>query len=370
VTSDHVVVEADGGSRGNPGPAGYGALVRDAGTGDLLAERAESLGTTTNNVAEYSGLLAGLEAAAALGARRVDVRMDSKLVIEQVSGRWKVKQQHLKPLVARAQELLAGFDAVTLSWIPRAQNAAADALANSAMDGKPVSRDGWDLLADTPAETPEVPAWRPAPSTRATTTVLVRHGSSVLSPERRFSGRGDVPLSPDGLAQAARVAARLAARGGIDAVLSSPLRRARQTAEAIAAALPGSVPQLDFDDDLMETDFGRWEGLTFGEVREQWPDELTGWLASPDLAPPGGESFTAVATRVTAARDRLIERYPGQTLVVVSHVTPLKTLLQFALEAGPVLLHRLQLDVTGVSEIDWYPDGPATVRLVNDTHHL
>src|SRR5213083_298525 len=93
-----VVVEADGGSRGNPGPAGYGAVVRDADTGEVLAERAGTLGTTTNNVAEYQGLLAGLRAAAEMGPSSVEARLDSKLVVEQVSGRWKVKQPHLQPL--------------------------------------------------------------------------------------------------------------------------------------------------------------------------------------------------------------------------------------------------------------------------------
>jgi broad specificity phosphatase PhoE/ribonuclease HI len=400
---EHVIVEADGGSRGNPGNAGYGAVVFDAATGARLAERAASLGIATNNVAEYSGLIAGLEAAASLGARRVDVRMDSKLVVEQCSGRWQVKQPHLRPLVSRATELLSGFDAVSLQWIPRASNKAADALANAAMDGETINRDlgpvdggapgaaatlfdvdGDDPPAETSTADPTARAaaegasasaaggsagWRTAssPQRRATTTVLVRHASSVLSPERRFSGRGDVPLSQDGLAQAERVAARLGARPGVDVVVSSPLRRAKRTAELIAKA---AGVQLVTDDDLVETDFGAWEGLTFAEARAADPAAVDAWMASPDVAPPGGESFAEVATRVAGARDRLLATYPGQTLVVVSHVTPLKTLLRLALEAPPVMLYRLQLDVTSVSEIDWYPDGPANVRLVNDAHHL
>ena len=110
-----VVLEADGGSRGNPGPAGYGAVVRDATTGAVLAERAAGIGTATNNVAEYGGLIAGLKAARELGAGDVEVRMDSKLVVEQMSGRWKVKHPSMQPLAREASELVRAFDRVRFS---------------------------------------------------------------------------------------------------------------------------------------------------------------------------------------------------------------------------------------------------------------
>jgi broad specificity phosphatase PhoE/ribonuclease HI len=372
VTADHghVVVEADGGSRGNPGPAGYGALVRDARSGKLLAERAAKLGIATNNVAEYSGLIAGLEAAREVGARLVDVRMDSKLVVEQMSGRWQIKHPDMKPLAARAARIVRDFDGVTFTWIPRLQNKDADALANSAMDGTPIHRDLWDSAEEAVEELLDPPAkdtWSRSATSQALTTVLVRHGSSPLSPQNRFSGRGDVPLSADGRAQAARVAERLAERGGIDLVVTSPLRRAVRTAEAVAAAVGARVA---VDEGLVETDFGAWEGLTFAEVQKEWPDELNAWLASTDVAPPGGESFASVATRVAATLERLRAQHLGKTIAVVSHVTPIKTLLRFALDAPPSTLFRLYLDVTGVSEVDWYADGPASVRLVNDTSHL
>jgi probable phosphoglycerate mutase len=131
-----VVVEADGGARGNPGPAGYGAVVRDAATGAVLAERKAGLGRTTNNVAEYQGLIAGLAAAKAVGASAVDVRMDSKLVVEQMSGRWQIKHPALQALAAHAAELVADFGTVTFEWIPRADNIDADRLANEAMDAQ------------------------------------------------------------------------------------------------------------------------------------------------------------------------------------------------------------------------------------------
>ena len=116
--SKPVVVEADGGARGNPGPAGWGAVVRDADSGDVLAERSAAIGRATNNVAEYRGLIGGLEAAAELGATSVDVRMDSKLVIEQMAGRWQIRHPGLRPLAARAAALVRQFDSVTWTWVP------------------------------------------------------------------------------------------------------------------------------------------------------------------------------------------------------------------------------------------------------------
>jgi ribonuclease HI len=131
-----LVVEADGGSRGNPGPAGYGAVVLDPVSGEILAECAEGLGVTTNNVAEYQGLIAGLRAAKDLGATEVDVRMDSKLVVEQMSGRWKVKHPAMQPLALEAGRLIREIGPVRFEWIPRLRNSRADALANRAMDAQ------------------------------------------------------------------------------------------------------------------------------------------------------------------------------------------------------------------------------------------
>ncbi|WP_299560876.1 reverse transcriptase-like protein, partial [uncultured Mycolicibacterium sp.] len=129
-----VIVEADGGSRGNPGPAGYGALVCDADSGAVLARAKQAIGRATNNVAEYRGLIAGLEEAAAAGATEVEVRMDSKLVIEQMAGRWRVKHPDLQPLHQQAKALAARFDRIAYRWVPREKNARADKLANEAMD--------------------------------------------------------------------------------------------------------------------------------------------------------------------------------------------------------------------------------------------
>ena len=143
----HLIIEADGGSRGNPGVAGYGALVRQA-DGELLAERAAPLGKASNNVAEYTGLIEGLRAVLDLGLAEgatVEVRMDSKLVVEQMSGRWKIKHEDMRRLALTARDLVRQIQAVggrvSYDWIPRAQNAAADALSNDGMDGETVRRD-------------------------------------------------------------------------------------------------------------------------------------------------------------------------------------------------------------------------------------
>ena len=133
-----LVIEADGGSRGNPGPAGYGTVVYDAESGQVLVERSEGIGVTTNNVAEYQGLLAGLRAALELGgcSAEVEVRMDSKLVVEQMSGRWKVKHPAMRSLALEAARLIRQLGAVRFTWVPRERNKRADRLANIAMDAQ------------------------------------------------------------------------------------------------------------------------------------------------------------------------------------------------------------------------------------------
>ncbi|MFG2768877.1 bifunctional RNase H/acid phosphatase [Streptomyces sp. NPDC048350] len=483
-----VVVEADGGSRGNPGPAGYGAVVLDPVTGETLAERAEYIGVATNNVAEYKGLVAGLKAARELFPdAAVHVRMDSKLVVEQMSGRWKIKHPDMKPLAAEAARVFPARQ-VRYEWIPREKNKHADRLANEAMDagkrgkqwepsassaaldasaarsapaapsGPPgdatagaararaalagtgggtsagagtASRAGASsgartgsgagagsggagvraddglfaadetiaaqaraslaaaataeresaasgdfeaeagVLGHEPAPAaPAAPGWGAPDMGAPATFVLLRHGETALTPEKRFSGSGgtDPELSAAGLRQADAVAAALAARGTIQDIVSSPLKRCRQTAEAVAARLGLDVR---IEDGLRETDFGAWEGLTFAEVRERYAEDLDAWLASPKAAPTGGgESFATVARRVSATRDRLTGAYAGRTVLLVTHVTPIKTLVRLALGAPPESLFRMELSAASLSAVAYYADGNASVRLLNDTAHL
>ncbi|MES5821496.1 bifunctional RNase H/acid phosphatase [Streptomyces sp. RG80] len=429
------IVEADGGSRGNPGPAGYGSVVIDAATGETLVERAEYIGVATNNVAEYRGLVAGLRAAHELDpTASVHVRMDSKLVVEQMSGRWKIKHPDMKPLAMEAGRVYPA-DQVTYEWIPRESNKHADRLANEAMDaGK--RGEQWSASASTAeldaraaggaergakgaapepsgppgdaaagaararaalasasaanaapspsssssavkaeadvraAKAVASPGWAPADMGAPATFVLLRHGETPLTPQKRFSGSGgtDPSLSDVGRDQAERVAAALARRGTIQDIVVSPLTRTRQTAAAVAERLGIDVT---VDDGLRETDFGAWEGLTFAEVRERYPDDLTRWLSDPEAEPTGGgESFAATATRIAATRDKLIAAYAGRTVLLVTHVTPIKTFVRLALGAPPESLFRMELSAASLSAVAYYADGNASVRLFNDTSHL
>jgi probable phosphoglycerate mutase len=376
-----LIVEADGGSRGNPGPAGYGAVVRDAADGQILLEVAESIGRATNNVAEYRGLLAGLTSATQFSADALEVRMDSKLVVEQMSGRWRVKHPDLQPLHAQARKLVAQFPAVRFTWVPRKNNADADRLANEAMDAAAAGKT-WQPKQTERPERPERPEqtepsepalqaesqpevrWTATTGT-PTTTVLLRHGQTVHSIGGLFSGRNDLKLTNAGIAQAEAAAKHLAGEK-FDRILTSPLVRSRQTAEIAQRAL--RVP-VDVEDGLIECDFGEWEGYSLKEVAGRWPQELAAWRESARVAPPGGESFAAMTERVDAARKRIQSKYAGQKLLLVTHVGPIKGLLQVALEATSALMFRLHLDIASISTVLWYENGQASVRLVNDTHH-
>jgi probable phosphoglycerate mutase len=372
VTERRVVVEADGGARGNPGPAGYGAVVRDADTGEVLREVAGGIGAASNNVAEYRGLIAGLEAAIDLGATEVAVRMDSKLVVMQMTNQWKVKHPDMQQLAKQAAALLRQIPHTTFTHIPREQNSHADRLANQAMDDQAAGiawsprEIGSGAAAKKPAGSSNSLYGWSAPTGMPTVALLLRHGETPLSIEKRFSGRGDPALTDRGEAQAAAAASRLA-DFGVEVIVSSPLQRARQTAEAVAAKTGRDVV---IEDGFAETDFGEWEGRTFGEVGKSSPDLLREWLADPNLAPPGGESMTATAARVAAARSRTIEQYGERRVLIVTHVTPIKLLLRDALDGPLHTVFRVHLDPASLSIIDWRGEAPSVVRLVNDTSHL
>ena len=392
---DRVVMYADGGSRGNPGPAGYGSVVL-APDGTVLAERAASLGRVTNNVAEYSGLIAGLEAARELGASRVDVRMDSKLVVEQMSGRWQVKHPDMKPLARKASGLVRDFEKVTFEWVPRAQNTHADRLANEAMDAAKEGRtwvravgdgavdgvlsvdlesaggtDGearlrLDAAADTAPTVQDPAAALPFLRTGATTFLLVRHGETTWGADARFAGREDVPLTARGARQAEAVAARIRPLAP-SIVLTSPLQRCRTTAEAIAAA---ARVRVVVEERLNDGLLGEWTGFRAAEIAERWPAEFAAWRSDPDAEPPGGESFTDIRERVRPVLNGTVQSFRGHTVVLVTHAATSKMILATALNVESTIGYRVRVDTGSLTGFTVEPDGTVLVWVVNDTGHL
>ncbi len=370
-----VLVEADGGSRGNPGPAAYGAVLLDAETREVVAERAECLGTATNNVAEYSGLIAGLELFHEHTPEAdLEVRMDSKLVVEQMSGRWRIKHPDMRPLAMRAKQLAP--PGTTYTWIPREQNEHADRILNEALDAQ-AGRAPRPTPARPPAQvaSPEaapVPE-RPAAPARGwsghgtpTTLVLVRHGVTPHTVDKRFSGGlgGSNPgLAEEGRAQIRATADWLSPLAEeIDVVVSSPVRRTYESAEIIGARLGRP---LVTEDGLAEMEFGFWDGMTFAEIQQRHPDDLDAWLGSLDHPPGGGESFRGVEKRVLASLDRLLGEYAGRTVLVVSHVTPIKVLVARALGAPLESVYRMEMAPASVTVLSFFDDGNAAMRMFN-----
>ena len=357
-----VVIEADGGSRGNPGPAAYGAVLKDAGTGEVIAEDGSTIGVASNNVAEYSGLIAGLRMAADLAPDAdVEVRMDSKLVVEQMSGNWKIKHPDMVPLALEANRL-APFG-TTYTWVPREQNKHADRLANEALDGQ---RNGLTVAvreqgvppteAENPAErAADEPSWVAWRRQVQTTLVLVRHGVTEHTSERRFSGglqSANPGLSHEGRDQIRATAEWLAPLGErIDAVVASPVRRALESGEILAERL--GVP-IEEEPGFAEMEFGAWDGLTFDEVAEHQRPALEKWLGSLDERPGGGESLLMVQERVLAALERLLERHAGRTVVVASHVTPIKVVVTDALQAPLTSQFRMELRPASVTVVTFF----------------
>ncbi|WP_366938492.1 bifunctional RNase H/acid phosphatase [uncultured Corynebacterium sp.] len=471
-------VECDGGSRGNPGIAGCGGSVLE---GDQeVAAHWEFIAKATNNVAEYQGLINALELAIEVAKMRgvaaadleIQVRMDSKLVVEQMSGRWKIKHPDMKPLAARVKELEATLAAVSYNWVPRAQNKRADELANRAMDDGIGGRWFDDALSFQPAagsteaggdaasgsagaagagagaagasgaagnestgaeaapgcagadaeavtDAASAPEWHPGGN--PTRLWVLRHGQTEMSVQKQFSGLSDPELTSHGREQARRAAAYVAGQlaGGVGgsagagssagpvAIYSSPLKRTRQTAEAVAEALaeapaeaaavggsssagdPGvAKPRVHVTEALIEMNFGDWEGRTFAEVMDEFPLEHDACFWDSAAAPSGGESPDDVLARVRPFLRDVARNHPGEDVVLVSHVTPIKSILRHALCASGALYRTLHLDLAGLSVIEIFPDGSegtggevgvnnkgsnrdsALVRRVNDTHFL
>ncbi len=371
-----VAVFTDGGSRGNPGVAGSGAVVYDE-AGETLAEIVYVVGAkSSNNVAEYHGLLRGLEAAAELGATEVAVSMDSKLVVEQMNGRWKIKHPDMQKLAMQARKLAGTFDRVTYTWVPRAKNKKADELSNLAMDA--AEKDGTPRIVETgnaaakktaakKAEAPHAAALvHGATDTPRTRFILLRHGQTEHSAEHRLSGVSNPELTELGREQARRAAEALRSFGPIDAIVASPQTRAQQTAQAAADAL--GFDSFETVDGFREINFGDFEGLTRKEAQEKDGEAFGAWEASISKAPPNGESITALHRRVTRARLKLQEQREGQTILVVTHMMPIKSVIRQGLGSGAEVFTHSFLDLASISVVDFWADF-GVVRCVNDVAH-
>lgn len=427
-------VECDGGSRGNPGPAGTGSSVKDAAGAEVGCVW-QFIKHATNNVAEYQGLINGLNLAVEIagqqgvkpGSLSVDVRMDSKLVVEQMSGRWKIKHPDMKPLAQEVKRIEGQLAQVSYTWVPRAQNARADELANRAMDDREGGQwideelaaagsaetasqaEDADMLfdLDQPAEDAAAGAKREASAktntaatttakknkaetqrededsqpagvsptawmgkTEPTTLLLLRHGQTELNRDGKYSGRGNPDLTDLGKKQIAHAARHISERGDVDVILSSPLGRCQETAQAAAEALGIGKDAITTDEAIIEMDFGTWEGRRFVEIQEDHPEEHRECFNYATAAPHGGESPEQVYRRVSEFVDRVIAEYPGKTVLVVTHMMPIKSVLRRALGTGGEIYRSLHLDVASLSVADFLPNGAGVVRLVNESHYL
>lgn len=350
---------ADGGSRGNPGPAGYGAVVTE--NGKIIAELYDVIGVATNNVAEYSGLLAGLTHIHQLDAdATVEVAMDSKLVVEQMSGRWQIKHADMRDLAKQCRDA-HNPSLITYSWIPRDENSHADRLANKALDSgsanEPIAVKQENFLTDR-LRSDEVP----------TTIYFVRHGETILTPTRKFSGTGalDPELTADGLAQAERVAGEIA-KLEPHFLISSPLKRARQTADAIARAT--GLPVVD-DTDWYELSFGSWDGKSIEEVKAESPEDYQAWLNSSSYRPGGGESYDEAAERIDAAMEKVLHLYPGKKVVVVTHNGVIKSAANLAIGGPNDGVFHMDATPCSISSISLWPsDGLRALRSFNERGH-
>ena len=356
----HFKLTADGGSRGNPGPAGYGAVVTE--NGKIVAELFDVIGVATNNVAEYSGLLAGLSHIHQLDKEAtVEVAMDSKLVVEQMSGRWQIKHADMRDLAKQCRDAHTP-SLVTYSWIPRDDNSHADRLANKALDGgsahKPAAVIQQNYLTDR-LRSAEIPTF----------IYFVRHGETVLTPTRKFSGTGalDPELMQDGLDQAELVAEE-AVKLGAEVLIASPLKRTRQTAEAIART---TGLEIIFDEAWFELSFGSWDGKSIEEVKEEEPDAYQAWLNSTAYAPGGGESWDQATVRIEEALEKLVAEYPGKKIIVVTHNGVIKTAVRLAIGAPAEAVFHVDAAPCSISSISiWPSDGLRAVRSVNERGHL
>lgn len=365
-----IFLYADGASRGNPGPAAYGVHIEDQ-LGQTIADFGEDIGIATNNQAEYSAVIEGLRYLTQTEYREVTVRMDSKLVVEQLSGNWKIKSANMVELAIAARGLASKFS-ITFEWVPREQNFKADANANRALDSG-----NFSTVVDSQLDLASIqPRGIRAPrqTIEPTTLVVVRHGHTVNTERNVISGGDgtDPELSELGLWEAEGAAAALPqlltyfGLPDVSAIHHSPMLRTTQTAEAIAKVIPVTLVP---DPRLREIGFGDWEMRQIAELETDASAEVAAWRGSMTVRPPRGESVADLQQRVWHSLDELIEAYRGKTVVVSTHMMPTRAFAAAAYRSEEAYW-GLGTSPAGISIYRFFGRSMAEIFLQNYCAHL
>jgi probable phosphoglycerate mutase len=251
---------------------------------------------------------------------------------------------------------------VTYTWIPRDENSHADRLANKALDQQSGGGEVVHIQQNYLTE-------RLLSSEKATTIFLIRHGETILTPFKKFSGDG--PLNPElthvGLEQAEKVAQAVAALNP-EVIIASPLKRTTQTAEALSRVT--GLP-ITFEDAWIECSFGIWDGMSIDEVKEKYPADYQAWISSTGFAPPQGESYDSVAIRVDAALSQIAAEYPGQRVAVVTHNGTIKSAAKVVVGAPAESIFHIDVSPCSITTVSiWPSDGLRALRTLNEQAHL
>jgi ribonuclease H / adenosylcobalamin/alpha-ribazole phosphatase len=365
-----IFIYCDGASRGNPGPASFGVSIVDA-SGSVIAEFGEKLGVRTNNYAEYQGVIAALRYLSGTDFRDITIRMDSKLVIEQLSGRWKVKSIDMRELVSEASRLLGPFNAI-LEWIPREQNSRADEIANQALDGELAEFEPAELeLAGVQPRSIRAPRQTKEP----VTLVLVRHGHTKATEKDVLAGGDGSDPELSELGQLDAAAAASAIPGLLDyfklppasRVIHSPMVRTTQTAQRIGLELGLS---LSVDERLREIGFGSWNGKEMTTVTSEDPDFVKSWQGSMTHKPQGGESINELVQRIEPVIAELAEKASGETVVLVSHMMPVRTISALSAKGAQNLFWSTNFSPGSVTIIRFFGTEFAEQFIINSCQHL
>jgi len=366
-----LILFADGASRGNPGPASLGAvLVRD---GEEIARISKQLGVRTNNYAEYSAVIAGLEYVIQHDLEKnLLIRMDSKLVVEQLSGRWKIKHPDLMELARVAQSLLRQLNA-RLEWIPRELNFLADEAANQALDGLAEEEEVQVLSSGQQASIQPLSIRAPRVRSEPTVVYVIRHGHTSSTESKLISGSLDDPeLSELGKLEAvaaSRAINELSQRFNLQRpvlIAHSDMKRTTQTAQAISKEQ--SAP-IRADSRLREISFGDWEGRSMQEL-EGDSSIIDSWRGSVSQKPPGGESILDLEARVLRSLSDLVAEHTGSSFAIVSHMMPLRTIAKRALGSSSASHWSLQFAPGSVSVYRFFGEELTEVFCLNSCEHL